>query len=92
MVPLFFFSQGLGPHAGDREAKRSAHISPSPHPPSEFCLVTVMKVCTMSYPCNERDGDSLVSGNQADGQESGVTGCSEGWGDLGTWGMWAEAG
>lgn len=46
----------------------------------------------MSYPCNERDGDSLVSGNQADGQESGVTGCSEGWGDLGTWGMWAEAG
>lgn len=49
-------------------------------------------ICTMRFPCRERDRDSLAPGNQANGHESGVIGCSEGQGSLGTWGMWAEAG
>lgn len=49
-------------------------------------------VCTMPFPCSERDGDSLAPGNQADGQESAVTGCSEGQGNLGPGGIWAEVG
>jgi hypothetical protein len=40
----------------------------------------------MPFPCSEKDGDSLAPGNQANGQESGVTGCSEGQGSLGTGG------
>lgn len=78
------FSQGSGPHARDREATRTAHISPFSQ--------SRQGICTMPFPCSERDGDSLAPGNQANGQESGVTGCSEGQGSLGTWGMWAEAG
>lgn len=38
------FSQGSGPHARDREATRTAHISPSPQPPRELCLVMVMEI------------------------------------------------
>lgn len=70
MVPLLF-SQGLGPHARDREAERMAHISLSPQPPPELSghghEDHSQRNCVMLCPCREGDGDSLAPGNKADG-------------------------